>query len=240
MRAIIPAAGLGTRMAAITRGAPKELLSVGRSSVLSYVVNEAFLSGASEVCVVGSRLKPAISEFVLGSGDPRLLLREQAEPLGIADAVRAGAEAGQPALVLMGDTVFASGSPVFELRAKLEEGAWAAVAVHEVPLEEVSHYGVVGFDATGQITQIVEKPAPLDAPGRFAIASRFALSGEASSALFEALGQRVVPNLTLTDVLEEGLRAGKRVAPVFLVETARLYDCGQPEGYFAAVEALGS
>jgi UTP-glucose-1-phosphate uridylyltransferase len=226
-------------MAALTNGGPKELLPVGGFTVLHRIINEALDVGATRVRVVGSPLKPQIESFIGDFGDPRVEYATQNEPLGVADAVRAGAEPGQPALVLMGDTIYAFDSPTVELKRRLIDGAWAAVAVHEVPPEEVVHYGVVGFAENGTVDRIIEKPEPLSAPSRFAVASRFALSAEASSALFELMGRRVVDGLTLTDVIDEGINAGMRVDAVFLSDQVQMFDCGQPSGYRAAVEALG-
>ena len=239
MLAVVPAAGLGTRMAALTGGGPKELLTVGGYTVLDRIIIECLDAGATRVRVVGSPSKPQIRDHVLNFGDPRLEYASQDEALGLADAVRVGAEPNQPTLVPMADTFFDEFSPLRDMVRSLVDGAWAAVAVRKVPQERLPSYGVVGFGADGKVDRMVEKPSPLDAPSDFAIASRFALSKEAASALFELAARRPVAGLSLTDLLDEGIRAGRRVDAVFLPESAHMYDCGDPDGYRAALEVFG-
>jgi UTP-glucose-1-phosphate uridylyltransferase len=226
-------------MSAVTNGLAKELLPVRGLPVLAHIVDEALLSGAERVRVVGSPVKPLILDFVRSCGNERVEYAEQEVPLGLLDAVRSGAEAGQPALVLMGDTFFTVASPLPALERSLAQGAWGAVAVSEVPIEEVSKYGVVGFDEAGAVNAVVEKPSLEDAPSRWAVASRFALSAEAVDAMFLLAGTRPVEGLSLSELLDEGIRAGKRVEAVSLSSAARFFDCGCPEGYAIAIAELG-
>src|SRR5688572_6223074 len=173
MTAVIPAAGLGTRMASVTAGEPKELLPVGGKSVLQWTIEEALLAGATRVRVVGSPVKPQIEQFVLDARNSKIEYAIQETPEGILDAVKQGLESGQPAIVLMGDTIFTQGSPLPDLARMIHEGAWAAVAVQEVMLSETRLYGIVGFSEDGKVNAIIEKPDPALAPSRWAVASRF-------------------------------------------------------------------
>ena len=239
MTAVIPAAGLGTRMASVTSGAPKELLPVGGKPVLQWAVEEALLAGATRVRVVGSPVKPGIESFVRESSNAKIEYSSQETPEGILDAVKQGLEPGQPALVLMGDTVFTQGSPLSELATMIGEGAWAAVAVQEVPLAETSLYGVVGFAEDGSVNVIVEKPEPGEAPSCWAVASRYSLSADAVDAVFVMAASHPIVGFTLSDLLDQGIKSGKRVEALTMGHSAKSFDCGKAESYLAAAAELG-
>ena len=239
MTAVIPAAGLGTRMASVTAGEPKELLPVGGKPVLQWAIEEALLAGAQRVRVVGSPVKPRIERFVSEAGNPKIEYAVQETPEGILDAVKQGLEPGQPALVLMGDTIYTHGSPLSDLAKMIHEGAWAAVAVQEVLLSETKLYGVVGFSEDGVVNAVVEKPEPEVAPSRWAIASRFALSADAVDTVFAMAGAGPVAGLTLSDLLDQGIKGGKRVEAVTVRLGAKSFDCGLAESYLAATAELG-
>jgi dTDP-glucose pyrophosphorylase len=237
--AVIPAAGLGTRMASITGGSPKELLTVGGKPVLQWTIEEALLAGALRVRVVGSPVKPLIQQFVSEFDNPKIEYAAQERPEGVLDAAKQGLEPGQPGLVSMGDTIFTQGSPLPDLVNKIHDGAWAAVAVEEVLLSETPLYGVVGFSEDGRVNAVVEKPEPLEAPSRWAIASRFCLSAEATDAVFAMASSHPIIGLTLSDLLDQGIKAGKRVEAVTLGISAKRFDCGTLESYLAATAELG-
>lgn len=238
MIAILPAAGLGTRMAEVTSGRPKEMLSLGGIPVLQWVIDECRAAGCQTVAIVGSAHKPEIAGYLAEFGDVDLPYFEQPAPKGLADAVRQSNLPPGDALIPMPDTIFLSHSPSAALAAQIRNGAWASVAVREVPLDQVDRYGIVAFEVEGRVTAVVEKPAPFDAPSRFAIAGRFALSGSAMELLY---GKNPLPDrLTLTDILAEGLSQGRLIEAVQVDPAAQFFDCGSPKGYFAAVEALAA
>lgn len=230
MIAILPAAGLGTRMAEVTGGRPKEMLLLGGIPVMQRVIDECRRAGCKTVAIVGSPHKPEIAAYLAELADADLPYFEQIHPEGLADAVRKVNLPLEDTLIPMPDTVFLANPPSHLLARSLEEGAWAAVAVREVPVDQVERYGVVGFDPDGRVRQIVEKPAQEETPSRWAIAGRFALSAEAMALL------RAMETATnLTDVLAEGLTRGETI--LAHPTQAEPFDCGSPEGYFAAVEA---
>lgn len=227
---MLPAAGLGTRMAEVTGGRPKEMLPLGEIPVLQWVIDECRQAGCSTVAIVGSPHKPEIAAYLAELCDAGLPYFEQHQPNGLADAVRSANLPRSETLVPMPDTIFLTDSPSSSLAKKLQSGAWAAVAVREVPNEHVDRYGIVGFDSQGQVNAIVEKPEPAVAPSQWAIAGRFAFSAGAMDLLHEMTDVK-----NLTEVIAEGLRLGH---PVSAVRTnSETFDCGSPEGYFAAVEA---
>jgi len=236
LNAILPAAGLGTRMAEVTGGRPKEMLSLGGIPVLQWVIDECRQAGCETIGVVGSPHKPQIAGYLAEFGGADLPYFEQFEPRGLADAVRTANFPIAASLVPMPDTVFLEHAPSPALAAKIQAGAWAAVAVREIPLDQVGKYGIVAFDPSGQIVSIVEKPTPEEALSCFAIAGRFALSEQAMALLQSK--DPLPENWTLTDLLAECLATGERLEVVLVDPDAPLFDCGSPEGYFAAVEAL--
>jgi len=231
--AVLPAAGLGTRMVEITNGAPKELLPVAGRPVLQWVIEECFAAGAERAVVVTSPGKPEIAAFLKRYGDRRVSLAIQPEPVGLADAVVRGLSPGGAALVPMPDCLFPSGSPASALAEAVRMGAYGAVGIHKVPRSDVHQYGVVGFDSTGRVDRLVEKPSPANAPSHWAVAGRFALSADAVNALLE-LPERFA---NLVELLAEGLSRGRRIEAIPVVQEA--FDCGRPEGYRDAVAALG-
>lgn len=245
MVAIIPAAGLGKRMRATTGGQPKELLPLGSKSVLERVIAEAQDAGVDQIVVVGSAQKPAIDRFVESLGEPRICMVHQEVPLGLADAV-ASPGTRESSLVMMGDTVFAGGSPCGRLLRALNEGYVATIAVQEVAPDQVRHYGIVEpMGRSNDIVKIVEKPAPEAAPSRWAVAARYALAREAMEALVvQAMLHREARHereLTLTDVLNFALNGADgpdgqlpRMLMVPLQGAERRVDCGSPEEYTAA------
>lgn len=233
MIAILPAAGLGTRMAEITGGRPKEMLPLKGIPVLQHVLDECYAGGCRECRVIGSPHKPEIPAYLAECLHSPYSYSEQLEARGLADAVRYGAIPAENALIPMPDTVYAQKAPTAVLAKLLQDGAWAAVAVHEVPGEQVERYGIVDFGEDGVVHSVIEKPTQSEAPSRYAIAGRFAFCQEAMEWLVE---EAQLPNLT--ELIALGLSKARPVRAV-IVE-AEPFDCGSPEGYFAAVEELSS
>ncbi len=242
MVAVVPAAGQGSRMRGVTGGAEKELLPVGGRSVLGHVMREALACGPREVLVVSSKSKPGVEELVRDLGDPRARVVFQDSPRGLADAVARCDARRETVLALMGDAFYGGDSPSARLVETLEaRKAWACVAVREVPREAVERYGVVRFALEdGRVTEVVEKPPAANAPSRWAVAGRFGFSPEAMRLLHAMSADwRDGREMTLSDLLREGLRTRQAVYAVPILESEVLFDCGSPEGYAEALEALG-
>ena len=221
MTAIIPAAGLGTRMFAVTSGAPKELLLLGDRTVLHRVVKEARQAGCDDVVVVSSPRKPSLDDAAKALG-ARVVW--QPEMNGLADAV-ACAKVTDDALILLGDTVFwPDGRMSAQLCAAIAQGATAAILVEEVAPELRSQYGIV----TGPGT-IVEKPKESESP--WAVCARYAFSSQSMQRLPEFLRQWSTPGeVPLTPFINSlgGFQ------PIPLAEGIRRVDCGSVEEYRAA------
>ncbi len=214
-KAIIPAAGLGTRMLPATKSQPKEMLTIVDKPVIQYVVEEAVESGITDILMVTSAGKESIRSHFdrnfpnaihyksKGKHELLKLLRglgelcnieytAQKELRGLGDAVLCGEPfvGREPFAVLLGDTICTSGNeyPVLaQLLHAFTQFGFSAVALEEVPIEMVSKYGVMGGQQVSpgvyKASEWVEKPAPEDAPGNLAIASRYVFTSE----IFECL-----------------------------------------------------
>ena len=238
MKAIIPAAGHGTRFLPVTRVVPKEMLPIGSRPALEVIVDEARDAGADEVVIVISHGKEMIREYF--GGDPSIRFVYQEEQRGLGHAVLQAADAvgdgGQPVLILLGDALVAGGSASRELAAaSAAHGGAGVVGLERVPRERVSRYGIVAMDGDGRITDMVEKPDPSAAPSDLAIAGRYLLD----PAIFGMLRTQAPGKggeIQLTDAIRRMLAE----RPVYgCVYSGRRQDIGNPKGYFAALKAMG-
>lgn len=232
MIAIVPAAGLGTRMAQITHGRPKELLSLGRRSVLQRIVDEALEADADEVIVISSPQKPELDEAALSI--PKVRVVHQTEPRGLADAVLT-VESEDDVLVMLGDCAFHGGSPSPRMATLVFRGIDGCIAVEEVSDDEVSRYGICEVDGMGSIRRILEKPSPMDTSSRHAVAARFAFTPGVWSHLrqiYAELGGP--PDLPLTPILQRAIDTGVELKAVAVQPGQTRADCGTPEEYASA------
>jgi UTP--glucose-1-phosphate uridylyltransferase len=174
-KAVIPAAGYGTRFLPISKAVPKEMLPIIDKPVIQYVVEEAVASGITDILIVIGRSKRAIEEHffpnreleeeLAAKGKSEALAAAQAvnrlarvhfvwqhEMRGLGDAVRYARDhvGNEPFALLMGDTIVepAAGAPPVtrQLCDVWEQHGGSAIAVEEVALERVSKYGIIGGD----------------------------------------------------------------------------------------------
>jgi UTP--glucose-1-phosphate uridylyltransferase len=253
--AVIPVAGLGTRLLPATRSQPKEMLPLVDKPVVQYVVEELVRAGINRVLFVTGRRKRAIEDHFdanpeLDTGpliDPQLglqlLYTRQARPAGLGDAVRHGASLGSPGgvVVALGDAVISGGGrPGPGLVSRLieayrEPGVVASVAVEEVPAAAVGRYGIViPQDAlrgpTLKVAGLVEKPDPAEVTSRLAIAGRYVLGPE----VFTELARTPADGsgeVQLTDALQRAVAAGGRIVAVPLAADERRHDIGTAQSY---------
>lgn len=240
MRAVVPAAGEGTRMRVITGGAPKELLPLGDRTVLDRVVDEALSAGAEQVVVVGSPAKPEIAECIRSRGDARLVVVEQDQPLGFAHAVACAGASDLPTLVLVADALV-MGSMSQRLANEMKFDAWAAVGVRKVPKEHQRRYGIVEWDPrTSVVNALFEKPEPGLTRSLWAVSSRWALSPTAFEELLDMVRRfRNPQDLSVTDLLADGVDREELVLAVPKLEDETSLDCGSPDGYREAKKVFG-
>ncbi len=207
-KAVIPAAGFGTRFLPATKAQPKEMLPVVDTPVIQYVVEEAVASGIEDILLVIGKGKRAVEEHFSRAFDLEQRLEErqdqpgldmlrritdmanihyvwQHELKGLGDAVlKARAFVGdEPFAVLLGDTVARGPRPVTQqLIEVFETYGETVIGVEEIEREKVSRYGVVGGTEvsadTFKITELVEKPSVEEAPSSMVIAGRYILPGD--------------------------------------------------------------
>lgn len=242
-KAVIPAAGFGTRMLPITKAQPKEMVPVVHKPVIQYVVEEIYYSGIKDILVITGRGKRAIEDHFDRSDVPKkekyteeldkildevnIFFVRQKEQRGLGDAV-AYAESfidDEPFALLLGDTI--TFPPCTrELVEIYNRYKTSIVAVEEVPRDKVSLYGVISCkeieDSIYLIQDMVEKPSKEDAPSNLAILGRYILTPE----IFESI-QNTKPGkgseIQLTDAMRILNRKERMYAYLF---RGRRYDIG--------------
>jgi len=236
MIAVLPAAGKGTRMSAVSAGS-KELLSVGGKPVLQWALEEAQTAGCDRVVVVVSPHKSDLQAFIGGVGH-RVVLQEEATGLAPALVLSAGLE---PVLLVLPDTIFYSESPSRRLVTAISRGFDIAMAVQPVGDAEVSRYGIVEWNReSGRISRILEKPNPELTSSRWAIAGRFAISARTMGFVRDRVEERkgAQREIDLPPILSEAIGAGHSALAVPLKANEQRLDCGNPEGYRMACEVV--
>ena len=258
-KAVIPAAGLGTRFLPVTRSVPKELLPIIDRPMLQYVVEEAAEAGITDVIVVTSPGKEGIADYFRPrpdleqrlSADPALLEKVQSgsrlanvsfviqeEPLGLGHAVLTAREAvgDEPFAVMLPDDIIAHAPGVLsQMTAGMADaGDAAAVAVERVPWELVHNYGVVDAESVGggghRVRGLVEKPPPGTAPSNLSIVGRYLLP----AAIFDCL-ERTPPGAREEIQLTDGLALLMEDTPLYACEFEGVrYDGGNPLGLLRA------
>lgn len=257
-RAVIPAAGLGTRLRPLTYAFPKELLPVGRKPVLAHIAAELRGAGITHTLFIVSERKPQIRAFFgeeyREEGEPeetRPALRceyvVQKAQRGLGDALLCAQEwAGQDDFVVaFGDCLIEAPDPAAPLRrliaTHVAHRAAATVLVETVPKEKVGRYGILAPESSLKeiagapfaAADIVEKPDPADAPSNQAVAARYVLTPEIFPALRNAATDKA-GELNLTDSVRALRRAGRPLWAVPLRPGEARRDIGNFESFFAA------
>jgi UTP--glucose-1-phosphate uridylyltransferase len=252
--ALVPVAGLGTRLLPATRSQPKEMLPIVDKPVVQYVVEELVAAGIARVLFVTGRRKRAIEDHFdadpeLGSApliDPRtglqILYTRQARMAGLGDAIRygEGLAGADGVAVALGDSIIESAQQPGIMRRLIgvyERGGVAAVvAVEQVTAAEVSRYGiVVGEQRDGLIeaTQVIEKPAAGVVASRMAVAARYVLGPPVFAALRETPPD-AGGEVQLAGALMRVMARGGRVVAVPLAAGERRHDIGTVHSYCSA------
>ena len=229
-KAVIPAAGLGTRFLPATKAQPKEMLPIIDTPTIQYVVQECVDSGIEDILIISGKGKRSIEDhfdrnFELESRiqekeDEELYTQirhiedmanlhfiRQKELNGLGDAINHARFhcQNEPFAVLLGDTIINSVIPVTrQLIDAYEQYQQTVIAVEEVPHDKVSRYGIVGGKEIGnrilQLDQLIEKPDIDKAPSNLAIAGRYILTPEIFPAL-EKTARGKGNEIQLTDAL---------------------------------------
>jgi UTP--glucose-1-phosphate uridylyltransferase len=253
-KAVIPAAGLGTRMLPAAKAMPKELLPILDRPTIQYVVEEAANAGLTDVLLITSPQKPALFNHfqpneeltarLTKSGKLSLLKSiddlmkqvtvstvPQIEQRGLGDAMLCAKDhiGNNPFICLLGDTIFSGGiGPAAQLAEAYEKFGTAIIGLEEVPPDKVSRYGIVGGSPAGdgaiRIDQLVEKPSIDRAPSRLAICARYLLTPKIFDCLVE-VSPGVGGEIQLTDALQ---LLARREPMHGIVLKAKRHDIGNP------------
>lgn len=206
MKAVIPAAGLGTRFLPATKAQPKEMLPVYDKPTIQYVVEEAVESGVDDILIITGKGKRPIEdhfdksfelEHHLKTKGKEDFLKEvesisnlanihfirQKKQKGLGDAIYCAKKhiGNEPFVVMLGDTITKGSTPCTkQLIEVYEKYGKSAIAVEEVPEDKIERYGIVGGDEVEDgvlnINKLVEKPPLSVAPSNLAIMGRYFLT----------------------------------------------------------------
>lgn len=259
-KAVIPAAGLGTRLLPATKAQPKEMLPVVDKPVLHYVVEEAVNSGIEDILIITGRGKRAIVDYfdaypelehhLMKSGKYDLLeeIRKvtelaniyyvrQKSPRGLGDALLYAERfvGDEPFAVLLGDDIVISNPPCTKSLIELyEEYKTNVIAVEEVSREDVSKYGIIDpeevADEIYRVKDIIEKPKIDEAPSNLATMGRYVLTPKIFDYL-KRIGPGYGGEIQLTDALRASLKDHELYAFHF---KGRRYDIGDKFGFIKA------
>ncbi len=244
-KAVIPAAGKGTRLLPLTRSQPKETLPVGRKPVIQYVVEEIRSAGIEHILIITTRDKRSI-ENCFDNNEDLLYIHQAIRPelpygLAYAVGISEGFVDNDPFLVCLGDCIIKSNNPGSLLKRLIHtherHNAAVTIAFEEVALEKVSRYGIAKPGGTigeeFQIHDIIEKPPSGKAPSNLAVAARYIFEPEIFSCIKQT-SPGVGGELQLADSIRLLLEKGTTAWGVRLTEGEVRYDIGDFEGYFRA------
>lgn len=262
-KAVIPAAGLGTRILPATKAIPKELLAIVDKPMIQYVVEEAAGAGIRDVVIVTSPGKdsleqhfspaPELERALAKKGKDELLAAvrrttaianvsfvTQSEPLGLGHAVLCARDAvgGEPFAVLLPDELFGGPQLLAALIDRHERFDASVIAVMEMPPDEIGNYGVVDPEEVEpdlvRMKDFIEKPEPKDATSNLGSIGRYVLTTAVLDAL-EGAGPGSGGEIQLTD----GIAAVARAEPAYAyIHRGPRNDAGRPFGYVkATIEA---
>ncbi|GAS81476.1 UTP--glucose-1-phosphate uridylyltransferase GalU [Paenibacillus amylolyticus] len=264
-KAVIPAAGLGTRFLPATKAQPKEMLPIVDKPAIQYIVEEAVQSGIENILIVTGRNKKSIEDHfdksvelehsLYAEGKQSLLEEVQAisemanihfirqkEPLGLGHAIGCARQfVGDDAFaVLLGDDIMVSDPPALAQMVHLyEKTGNQIIGVRQVDPANVSKYGIIDSngveDRVHRVTNLVEKPSLAEAPSRTAVMGRYILKPSIFPIL-DQIERGAGGEYQLTDALKEVSQTEELLA---LELEGRRYDIGDQFGYIQAILEIG-
>lgn len=256
-KAIIPAAGLGTRFLPATKAMPKEMLPIVDKPTIQYIVEEAVASGIEDIIIVTGKGKRAIEDHfdfapelernleVKGKLDLLEKVRystnladihyiRQKEPKGLGHAVWCARNfiGDEPFAVLLGDDIVQSETPCLkQLLNQFEVTRSSVIGVQSVPMEETHRYGIIDASLQEgrryQVENLVEKPAPGTSPSNLAIMGRYVLTPEIFMFL-DKMETGAGGEIQLTDAIQKL----NQIQRVFAYDfEGKRYDVGEKIGF---------
>jgi UTP--glucose-1-phosphate uridylyltransferase len=264
-KAVIPAAGFGTRFLPATKVVPKELLPIVDKPTIQYIMEEVAAAGIEEVILITGREKGSIEDHFdtstelenhlkkKGKEDLLRMVREisemvtlvsvrQKEPLGLGHAILCAKRTvgEEPFAVLLGDDLIDAKIPCIKQMIDVyQEMDGALIAIQKVPRSETHLYGIIKGkrvkERVYRIEEMVEKPKQGRAPSNLAIIGRYILPPQ----IFGIL-EKVSPDVKGEIQLTDGLRELSQRLPVFGYEFfGDRYDAGDKLGYLQANISFG-
>lgn len=264
-KAIIPAAGLGTRFLPATKASPKEMLPLVDKPLIQYTVEEAVASGIEDIIIITGRGKRAIEdhfdrsveleENLKGTGKSQMLhqIRQisklanfcyvrQSEALGLGHAVLCAQHliGDEPFAVILGDEIIDSPIPALaQLIHVYKKRHGAVLGVQDVPKQDVSRYGIVTpkrlSPGLHRVQNLVEKPSPADAASTLAVIGRYVLPPE----IFPIL-RKTAPGKNGEIQLTDALRELAIRSPMYALEVkGQRHDAGDKLGFLIATVEFG-
>lgn len=259
-KAVIPAAGLGTRFLPATKAQPKEMLPIVDKPTIQYIIEEAVASGIEEILIITGRNKRAIEDHFDKSIELEMDLKSkkkddlldivegisnmaniyyirQKEPKGLGHAINCAKTfvGNEPFAVMLGDDVVDAEVPCLKQMINVfNEYKTTILGVQEVDKKDTSKYGIVNCkfleDRVYKVKDLIEKPKPDEAPSNIAILGRYIIT----PSVFEIL-ENTKPGaggeIQLTDALKELVRNEAMYAYNFV---GRRYDVGDKLGFLQA------
>lgn len=259
-KAVIPSAGWGTRFLPVTKSIPKEMIPLVDTPMIQFTIEEAVKSGIEQIILVTSRHKTAIEDYFDRHVELEALLEasgkldhlksiqdlrnrcefvavRQSEMKGLGHAVWTAKKTvgSEPFAVLLGDDLIFGDVPCTkQLMGVFQDRGTSGVGVMQVATEETQKYGIVdvatGSGPTFSVKGMVEKPAPKDAPSRFAVPGRYVLTPEIF-AILETLPPGRGGEIQLTDALAVLSKKNQLWAHEF---DGRRFDTGDRLGFLEA------
>ena len=259
-KAVLPVAGLGTRVLPASKVVPKELLPLVDKPTLQYIVEEAVAAGIEEIIFVTSRSKrsiedhfdvfPELEQALERKGKEKELeeLRHtqrmatytsvrQPEPRGLGHAILCAKElvGDEPFVVMLGDDLVAPETPCLPRMMEIyQQYGGSVLSLFQSPPEQISSFGIVSVEELEanvvKVTHLVEKPSPEEAPSDLAVAGRYILTPDIF-ALLEKTSPGSGGEIQVTDAIEMQAQAGHCYGLRF---TGVRYDTGNPLGLLTA------
>ena len=260
-KAVIPAAGMGTRFLPATKSMPKEMLPIIDKPVIQFVVEEAINSGIEDIIIITGKGKRAIEDYFdtspelenhLIRNEKYELLREvkdissladihyirQKEPKGLGDAIlKAEKHIGDESFaVFLGDDIIISETPcIKQLMNLFEKYEHSIIAVEEVPKEKISDYGIIkGREiekSTYLLEDIIEKPSLKEAPSNIGTVGRYIFTSEIFACIKETPPGKG-NEIQLTDAIRMLMEKEEVYAYAF---EGKRYDAGDKVEYVKAI-----
>jgi UTP--glucose-1-phosphate uridylyltransferase len=259
-KAVVTAAGWGTRFLPATKAQPKEMLPLVDKPMIQYVVEEAVASGIKQIIIVTALGKRAIEDhfdrsfelehIVMKKGDGELLRKlqniseladicyiRQKEQLGLGHAILVTRDliGDEPFAVFLPDDLIQAKVPAMKQMIEVyNRYQYSVIAVEPVAKEDTKAYGIIKpkqvEDRVYQVQSLVEKPEPKDAPSNLAIVGRYILTPE----IFGML-EKTAPGKGGEIQLTDGLRLLLEKQPIYAYQfEGKRYDTGMPLGFLKA------